>query len=61
MSVHYIKALIKLRSHSHAFTVSKGRPKAENSAEPNYDEIQCYLTEAKYPERLKGDSGKSKL
>ena len=35
-----------------------GRPKSENSAEPCYDEIQCYLTEAKYPEYLKGDSGK---
>ena len=35
-----------------------GRPKSENSLEPNYDEIQCHLTEAKYPEHLKGDSGK---
>ena len=37
-----------------------GRPKSENSVEPNYDDSysQCYLTEAKYPEHLNGDSGK---
>jgi hypothetical protein len=35
-----------------------GRPKSENSVEPNYDDIQYYLTKAQYPEHLQGDCGK---
>lgn len=34
-----------------------GRPVSENSVEPNYDDIQLYLMEHKYPEQFVGNSG----